>query len=218
MRRYFVVILSLLSLSLYSQNFHLNGGGAFTYFPDINKRQVLFSGYGLNYSYYFFKKVGIYLGYNHFFPITYYGEVPYGDNSTVPAYIKGGANSEEIGMKMKVFNPDTKKVEITSILGLSFFSHKGIYNTDSYIRQVGYVYEIKNMVNSYFLEVELVFKAGSIPFFISGAYNFVIDQKEPFKEGGYYSVPFSSAVVVKAGISLPVMRGPVPSEIKKIEY
>jgi hypothetical protein len=218
MRRYFVIILSLLSLTLYSQNFHLNGGGVIAYFPDINKRQVIFSGYGLNYSYYFFKKAGIYLGYNHFFPVTYYGQVPYGDNSTVPAYIVGGANNAEMGMKMKVFTPDTKKVEITSILGLSFFSHKGIYNTDSYIRQAGYVYEIKNMVNSYFLEVEMILKAGTIPLFISGAYNFVIGQKEPYNEGGYYSVPFSSAVVVKAGISLPVMRGPVPSEIKKIEY
>ena len=218
MRRYFTILLSLLSLSLYSQNFHLNGGGVIAFFPDINERKVTFPGYGINYSYFFFKNTGLYLGFNHFFPVTYYGKVPYGDNSTVPAYITGGANSAEMGMKIKVFNPDTKKVEISSILGLSFLSHKGSYHTDSYIRKVGYVYDIKNLVNSYFLEMEMIFKAGTIPLFVSGGYHFVIGQKEPYNEGGYYSVPFSSAVVVRAGISLPVMRGPVPSEIKKIEY
>jgi hypothetical protein len=218
MKRCFTLILSLFSLTVYSQNFHLNAGGAFALFPDINSKPVLFSGYGINYTYYLFKRTGFYLGFNHYLPVTYYGELPYSasDNGTIPVYITGAANSFEWGVKVKVIKPESKKIEVNAILAESIFTHKGSYNNDPFtkISQEGSL--IHNVIPSFYLGAEMIFKAGSLPLFISGGY--VNGERKPYGGFGEYSVKFSSSLVVKAGISLPIMRGPVPSDIKLIKY
>jgi hypothetical protein len=222
MKRYILSFLILLSIPVYSQNFRINAGGAYETFSSINSRPVSFYGIGINYSYYFYKRLGFNLGYSRYFPTTYYGKVQYWDleDFTAPAYIKGGANSFAIGFKVKIADPDSKKVEINAIIGSSVFIHKGTYDKTPFIRHYEgwFITDIKNVVNSVYFGTEIIFKLGNFPLFISGGYNQVLGQKAAYDEWDGFSVPFSSSVQLKAGISLPVLKGPVPSEIKKIEY
>lgn len=207
-----------LSMPLYSQNFRLNAGGAYTLFSNINNRQVSFYGYGVNYSYYFYKKAGFFVSYDHYLPVTYYGTVPtkilYSEKDLIPVYITGGANSLTFGLRMKIIDPATKKIELNTTLAFSSFNHKGSY----YIEETLFN-SIQNKVKSVYAGVEFILKKGNLPLAISGGYNFVLNQGKPVTDNwDFYSVPFSSHLVIKAGISLPVMKGPTPSQIKQIGF
>lgn len=186
----------------------MNVGGAFTGFSNINERSVGFYGYGFNYSYYFYKEAGFVIGFDHYFPATYYGK--YVD---VPVYIKGGANAFNLGLRYKIIDPDSKKIEINSTFGFSFLKHEGIYH----IEETEFS-DILNKVRSIYAGVEFILNKSRFPFAISAGYNFVQGQKKPFIDWSQNSVPFSSSITLRAAISLPVMRGPTPSQIKQIVY
>lgn len=223
MKRSFFLIFLLISLPLFSQNFRLNIGGTQSLFSNINNRKVSFYGINAGYSYYFYKKFGLYLGFSHYFPTTYYGKVKYWDQEygTAPANITGGANDFEAGLKLKIFDPKSKKIEINTTLSGSLLTHKGKYDKEPFLRHYEggtFLPDIMNKVKSLYVGAEAIFKAGNIPVFISGGYNHVPGQKKPFDDWRGYSVPFSSRINFRVGISFPVMKGPVPSEIKMIEY
>lgn len=215
MRRYIFMFFVLLSLPLYSQNFRLNAGGAYSFFNNINERQVSFYGYGINYSYYFYKKAGLFISYDHYLPVTYYGLVVSAEKK-IPVYITGGGNVTAFGFRYKIIDPDSKRMEINATLALSTFHHKGSYHIEESVISDG----IENRVKSYYTGIELVLKKGIFPIAISLGYNFVRNQKGEIEDKfmGTFSVPFSSYPSIKAAISLPVMKGPVPSQIKQIEF
>lgn len=217
MRRYLFVLFAFITLPLYSQKFRLNAEGAFSHFSNINERQVSFYGFGLNYSYYLYKKLGIVIGYDHYLPATYYGLVPivsYRVDEKIPVIITGGANAITFGFRMKIIDPDSKRIEVNTTIAISSFNHKGSYHIEETL-----IKGVQNRVNSIYAGIELILKKGNFPVAISGGYNFVLGQKEYVVN--YYdafSVPFSSSFLIKAGISLPVMKGPSPSQIRQIEY
>ena len=222
MRRYIFLFFALTALPLYSQNFKLNAGGSYSFFSNINERQVSFYGYGINYSYYLYKRAGLFVTYDRYLPSTYFGMVQYWDSetATAPAYISGGANSFGLGFKMKIIAPASKKAEVNTFIGSSLFIHKGTYNKEPFIRHYGgwWISDIKNVVNSVYFGTEVIFNLAGIPLFLSGGYNQVFGQKVPYDKWDGFSVPFSSSLTVKAGITFPVMKGPVPVDIKPIEY
>ena len=217
MRRYLFVLFAFITLPLYSQKFRLNAEAAFSHFSNINDRQVSFYGFGLNYSYYIYKKLGLVIGFDHYLPATYYGLVPivsYRVDEKIPVIITGGANAITFGFRMKVIDPDSKRMEVNTTIAISSFNHKGSYHIEETL-----INGVRNRVNSIYAGVELILKKGNFPLAISGGYNFVRGQKEYVVN--YYdafSVPFSSSFLIKARISLPVMKGPSPSQIRQIEY
>lgn len=214
MKKYLIVFLFCLSVpNLYSQNFRLNAGGSFSHFGNIYNREVSFYGFGINYTYYFYKRAGLYMGFDHYFPTTYYGLSYVYEGPGIPVYITGGANNLNLGLRLKVIDPDSKRIEINATAAISSFIHAGSYHIEE-----ARVDEIINHVNSFYAGMELILKKLSLPVAFSGGYNFVLNQEEGYKEWDGFSVPFSSSFVVRAAISLPVMKGPAPSQIKKIEY
>jgi len=228
MRKAALIVFFLICVPLYSQNFHLKINGSYTFFPDVNSRQVSFAGVGIDYSLFFIKRVGINVGYDHFFPSTYYGLVKFDyyrsgfeeyTPKTLPAYITGGADMIRGGLQFKLIDPPSKKVELFGSLLLSYFMHQGSYNKDPFITYYGggFLEDISTRVTFFQPELGCIVKIGNIPLFLSAGYNYkLIQEKESWWRG--YSVPFSSSWVIHAGISLPVMQGTVPSEYKKIEY
>jgi hypothetical protein len=219
MRRFIILsfaFLSFLALPIHAQNFRLNAGGAYSFFNNINDRQVSFYGYGINYSYYFYKRVGIFISYDHYLPVTYFGLIPldiYDTEAKIPVYIKGGANAKSFGFRIKIADPGSRKIEVNTTLAISSFVHKGGYHIEESLRN-----DIENRVKSFNTAIEVIFKKIKIPVAISFGYNFVIGQKDYISNWDLFSVPFSSSVVIRTGISLPVMRGPVPAQIKQIAY
>jgi|WetSurMetagenome_2_1015567.scaffolds.fasta_scaffold186462_1 hypothetical protein len=219
MRRFillFFIFLSFLALPLRAQNFRLNAGGAYSYFNNINERQVSFYGYGINYSYYFYKRAGIFISFDHYLPVTYYGLIPldiYDEEAKIPVYINGGANAKSFGFRFKIADPGSQKIEVNATLALSSFVHKGSYHIEESLRN-----DIENRVKSVNTAIEVILKRIKIPIAISCGYNFVLGQKDYISNWDLFSVPFSSSLVVRAGISLPIMRGPVPAQIKQITY
>ena len=213
MKRYLLLLFIFLYLPLHAQNFRINAGGAVSYFNNIYNRNVSFYGYSVNYSYYFYKKTGFYINFDHYFPATYYALSYAYDDPQVPVYITGGANALDLGLRFKIADPDSKKVELNTTLAISSFGHSGSYHIEESI-----VYDIRNSVKSLYAGMEFILKKVYIPFAISAGYNLAINQKIPYKNWDGSSVPFSSSIVIRAGISLPIMKGPVPANIKSIEY
>jgi hypothetical protein len=221
MRRFIIVsfaFLCFISLPAFSQNFRLNAGGSYSFFNNINERPVSFYGYGINYSYYFYKRSGLFISYDHYLPVKYYGLVPlvwYSPEDKIPVYITGGANSVVFGFRYKIVDPDSKRIEINTTIALSSFNHKGSYHIEETLIEDA----VGNKVRSVYTGVELILKKGFLPLAISGGYNIVYGQNEYINNNfDTFSVPFSSSVVIKIGISLPVMKGPTPSQIKLIEF
>lgn len=209
MKRYILIFLIFLSIPLYSQNFRLNVEGALSRFENINDRQVSFYGLGLDYSYYFLKKAGLFITFDHYFPTEYYGVAML----QYPVYITGGANSFDFGLRYKVIDPDSKRIEVNGSVAISSFIHKGSY----YIEDVSYD-EIYNKVKSVCLRGELILKKLPVPLAVSAGYNYVFNQNGTSYYQDLFSVPFSSYYTVKFAFSLPVMKGPAPDRIKKIDF
>lgn len=222
MRKIVCLLFFVLSLPVHSQNFRLNLGTSRVMFSNINDRRVSFNGINAEYSYYLFRKAGIYLGYNYYFPSTYFSIVRYWDweDNTATANITGGAHDLEAGMKIRFTNPSTGKIEVSTTIAWSVFFHKGNYDKEQLIRYYGgtFLPDIRNRVLSVYIGPGIIFKAGNLPVSLSGGYNQVVGQGEPYDEWDGYSMPFSSSAEIRIGISLPVMRGPAPSEIKMIRY
>ena len=222
MKKYRLLFLLLISSPLYSQNFNLNIGYTRDRFNSINERKVSFNGINAGYSWYFYKRAGVYLGYTHYLPSTYYGIIKYWDMTygIAPAYITGSADDIKAGLKLKLFDPGSKKLEINATVAGSYLIHNGKYNKEPFLRHYEgtFLPDIKNKVTSLYSGMEIIFRSFGMPFFISGGYNYVFGQEIPYDEWDGFSTPFSSSVELKIGISLPVMKGPVPSQIRTIEY
>ena len=183
-------------------------------FNDINDRPVLFNGYGIDYTYFFKKRIGFKLGYNVYLPTTYYGlyktYTNYPDYKLTPYYITGDAWAFDIGFVIKIADPESKKILLYSDLSASFFRHTGAYSADL-------IPDIINNFGSLHGGLGLVFKIRNTPLHIAAGYNLVPNPK-PYDYLGLYSTEFSSYFNFKAGISLPIMRGPIPADIKPILY
>ena len=222
MRHYLLFFLLAVSSPLYSQNFRLNIGFSQNRYSSINNLKVPFNGISAGYSWYFYKKAGVYAGYSHYFPATYYGIVKYWDMTygTAPAYITGGADDFKVGMRVKLLDPPSKKIEINATVAGSYLIHKGEYDKEPFLRHYEgfFLPDIKNKVTSLYSGAEVIFKVAGVPLFVSGGYNYAVGQDIPYDDLDGYSTPFSSSIEFKLGISLPVMKGPVPSRIKTIEY
>ena len=214
LKTYLLLLFTCFSLSVFSQNFKLSLGGSYLAFKNINERPVSFKGYGVNYTYFVFKKVGVMLGYNIYAPTTYYGlfntYTTNGKYKLIPYYITGGATSFDLGVILKIADPESKKILLYSDFSTSFFHHEGKYGAEA-------IPEIFNNFASLHGGLGFVFKIGSTPLYIAAGYNFVPHPK-PYDYIGLYSTSFSSYLNFKAGINLPIMRGPVPADIKPILY
>ena len=222
MKKYLLLLLLFISSPLYAQNFNLNIGFSQNRFSSINDRSVSFNGISAGYSWYFYKRAGAYLGYAHYFPATYYGIIKYWDMGygTAPAYITGGADDIKAGLRFKLVDPGSKKIEINATVAGSYLVHDGEYDKEPFLRHYEgtFLPDIKNRVRSVYAGAELIFRSFGLPLFISGGYNYAIDHEIPYDDWDGYSTSFSSSVEFKIGISLPVMKGPVPSQIKTIVY
>ena len=214
LKSYLIVIFTCFSLSVFSQNFKLSLGGSYLLFNDINERQVSFKGYGLDYTYFIYKKVGVMLGYNIYTPTTYYGlyntYTTNGNYKLIPYYINGGATSFDFGVILKIADPESKKILLYSDFSTSFFHHTGKYGAEA-------IPDILNNFASLHGGLGLVIKIRSTPLYIAAGYHWV-PKPEPYDYLGLYSTSFSSYFNFKAGINLPIMRGPVPADIKPILY
>ena len=111
MKKYLLLFFWLVSFPVNSQNFRLNIGGSYDFFSNINNYQISFYGYSAGYTYYFHKRVGMSLVFNHYFPTTYYGIVRFSSDpeDILPAYITGGGNCLETGLRYKLFAPASKQ-------------------------------------------------------------------------------------------------------------
>jgi len=217
-----LLILFLTSYNVYSQNFRLKFGPSYAHFFDINNNKVNFYGASLNYTYFFFKRLGLELDYAKYLPSTYYGEVKVWDFNYyyIPAYVTGGAQSFGFGLNSKIFESKSKKLTIYSNTSLNYFTHSAEYEKEIFVKHYGgdWIDDIKIYLLIFNPGIGASCKIKHIPFFVEFHYNYILSDFEPESYLDEYSVPFSSFIRLNFGVSFPIMYGPSPNEIQKIEY
>lgn len=203
----FLWFLVLFSLGSYSQKFNFTIGNSNIYFNQFNYRKVNFHGVSFSADYYF-KRFGWSFDLNYYFPKTYYGQL-----SRFPVYIKAYSILYGPGLKFKVFVSKSQKTIIQAVANIYGISFNGTYNTEPIIRIYG---GFDNVSDTYVLfspGIKFTKKIRYIPISISVRRNFNLTNNHKYEK-----MDVKGFTELNVGISFPVIFGPAPNSIKKINY
>lgn len=218
LRLLILFVFTNISLACFSQKFNFTVGSSNILFERLYNRKVLFNGLSFNYAYYF-KRFGWTMDLNFYLPSEYYGKVMYYYFNSdmqyvyneIPVYIKGGGFSVGPGITYKLYVSKSQKFIIQTDANALILSLVQNFNSDPFIRIYGSSDFSAPTIYSVSFGLKFTHKIGYIPLSFSLRRHFNIQSKIHYQN-------FSGYTELKLGISFPIVFGPPPSTITKINY
>jgi len=212
-----LIIIILLSLKIYSQNFNFNISYKNSLLENSLQKYIPFHALSAEYTYFPIKRLGHYIGYSYYLPVTYYGTIgsPWMEYvGETPVYITATGFDFTIGMKFMLYNNLSKSTFCYLTTNFILYSQNGNYKTSPLYKNFYHSQELTNNINGFCLGISLRQYVLNIPFFVE--YRYIHSREDNYDESVSVQM-MRQKMSFLIGISLPAIR-PEKIPIKVLNY